>query len=124
MASHRIISSAKESQGAETSRQGLSIISDPFDPLIKLCNGDPALIQAHYIRHRNDRVEQQLSKFLSSTFTGLVTDPVLNRLSEPNYIDNRHGINFCARPPLKIRQLIAYIQKQLLNTAPSMHLIK
>ena len=82
-----------------------------------------AEIQARYSTHRNTRNAQQKIKLLSPSFSGLILDPILQRLTdqtiEPGFVDPRHCLVFWARPPQHIRSLVDTLQQQLLTLAPS-----
>ena len=81
-----------------------------------------AKIQARYSTHRTTRNTQQKAKLLSSDFSGLILDPILQRLEdpsiEPGFQDPRNCLVFWARPPAHIRSLVDGIQQQLLALAP------
>lgn len=80
-------------------------------------------IQNLYETHRTTRNGQQRAKLLSLDFSGLILDPILQKLTdlslEPGFKDPRHCIVFWARPPAHIRALVDKIQQQLLTLAPS-----
>ncbi len=82
-----------------------------------------AQIQALYESHRRKRNEEQREKLLDPAFEGVVLDPILQKIAdpeiEPGYIDPRHCLVFWARPPAHIRTLIAQVQQKLLTAAPS-----
>lgn len=86
-----------------------------------------AEIQARYDTHRTTRNGQQREKLLGPEFTGLILDPILQRLEdptiEPGYVDSRNCLVFWARPPAHIRALVDRIQKELLTLAPSKWLV-
>jgi vesicle-fusing ATPase len=110
-----IISSANEPVG-RTDCQG------PFG--IELICWCQTQIQARYDTHRLTRNEQQKAKFLDPAFTGLILDPILQKLENPElqhgYVDPRHCLVFWARPTIEIRDLVASIQQKLRRVAPSM----
>lgn len=93
------------------------------------CNESPytkllqALLQSRYSTHRTTRNGQQREKLLSPEFSGLLTDPILQRLRdlsiEPGFTDPRHCLVFWARPPSHIRSLAGKVQQKLLALAPS-----
>ncbi|KAI4101874.1 MAG: hypothetical protein L6R37_004749 [Teloschistes peruensis] len=96
---------------------------NPYDTLIEACNDDPGKIQARYGRHRETRNAAQKAKFLAHDFSGVIIDPILYKLmnpqEHPNFVDSRNCLVFWARPPVGLKGLIADLQKQLLNVAPS-----
>ena len=71
-----------------------------------------------------NRNEQQKAKLLSPDFPGVTVDEILAKLEdttiEPGFEDWRHCLVFWARPPEKVRLLIAEIQQRLLTVAPRM----
>lgn len=73
--------------------------------------------------HRTTRNAQQKAKLLSPDYSGLILDPILQRLMdpsiEPGFEDFRHCLVFWARPPAHIRSLVDKIQQELLKLAPS-----
>jgi hypothetical protein len=79
-------------------------------------------MQARYATHRTTRNGQQKAKLLSPDFSGLILDPILQRLEdpsiEPGFQDYRNCLVFWARPPAHIRSLVGEIQQQLLSLAP------
>lgn len=85
-----------------------------------------AQLQTRYATHRNTRNAQQKEKLLSPEFSGLILDPVLQRLVdptiEPDYVDPRNCIVFWARPPAHIRALVDRVQQKLKSLAPSMYI--
>ncbi|KAK5119246.1 hypothetical protein LTR85_007860 [Meristemomyces frigidus] len=96
---------------------------NPYEGLIEACQEDPAQIQARYDTHRTNRNTQQREKLLAADFPGVTVDGILAKLEdptiEPGFKDWRHCLVFWARPPEKIRSLIAEIQQRLLRVAPS-----
>jgi hypothetical protein len=86
-------------------------------------NISKGIIQARYSTHRTARNAQQKAKLLSPDFSGLILDPVLQKLEdptiEPGFTDPRHCLVFWARPPAHIRSLVDNIQQELLKLAPS-----
>ncbi|KAG0646916.1 hypothetical protein D0Z07_6198 [Hyphodiscus hymeniophilus] len=105
----------------------IAAYANPYDALIEACEDDPALIQARYDIHRTTRNGQQKAKLLSSEFSGLILDPVLQKLVDPaiqpGFQDPRHCIVFWARPPAHIRALVDRIQQELLSSAPNLWLM-
>ncbi|KAK6434962.1 hypothetical protein LTR95_008851 [Oleoguttula sp. CCFEE 5521] len=97
----------------------LSNSDNPYDGLIETCNDDPSKIQAVYEKHRTNRNAQQKAKLLAPNFPGVVIDEMLANL-ETGGEDWRHCLVFWARPPARIRELIAEVQRQLLLAAPNM----
>jgi len=69
------------------------------------------------------RTDQQRAKLLDPGLPGVILDPILKKLEEPNldvgYVDPRHCLVFWARPPSELRELIANIQQKLRTVAPS-----
>ncbi|KAL2264456.1 hypothetical protein VTK26DRAFT_21 [Humicola hyalothermophila] len=108
---------------------GIEIKPDenPYDALIKACQGCPAKIQASYDAHRTARNAQQRDRFLSSDFDGLTIDPILLRLEnpaiEPGFTDARNCFVFWARPPDHILKLALHIQALLQKAAPNLWLM-
>lgn len=82
-----------------------------------------AQLQTRYATHRNTRNGQQKEKLLSPEFSGLIIDPILERLMnpsiEPGFVDPRNCLVFWARPPSHIRSLVDQVQQKLLTLAPS-----
>ncbi|KAF4625079.1 hypothetical protein G7Y89_g13091 [Cudoniella acicularis] len=105
----------------------IATYENPYDALIEACQNDPALIQTRYATHRTTRNGQQRAKLLSSEFSGLILDPILQRLVdptiEPGYQDHRNCLVFWARPPAHIRSLVERIQKELRTLAPNLWLM-
>ncbi len=85
-------------------------------------------LQSRYATHCMTRNIQQRAKLLSPEFSGLILDPILQRLMDPNiepgFKDSRYCIVFWARPPTHIRSLVDKIQQQLLSLAPSESIIR
>jgi vesicle-fusing ATPase len=100
---------------------------NPYDALLATCENDPSQIQARYALHRNIRNSQQKEKMLSEDFPGVNIDQILLRLCrpeiEPGYTDPRHCLVFWARPPQKVRNLIASVQRMLFEVAPNLWLM-
>ncbi|KAK2625088.1 hypothetical protein QTJ16_005457 [Diplocarpon rosae] len=101
--------------------------ANPYEALLEACDNDPALLQARYATHRTTRNAQQREKLLSPSFTGLILDPILQRLTdpsiEPGYVDPRNCLVFWARPPAHIRALVDQVQQKLLLSAPNFWLM-
>ncbi|KUJ11831.1 uncharacterized protein LY89DRAFT_688331 [Mollisia scopiformis] len=101
--------------------------SNPYDALIEACRDDPAKLQDKYSAHRVTRNSQQKEKLLSSDFSGLILDPILQRLTDssvqPGFRDPRHCLVFWARPPTHIRSLVERVQHKLLRLAPNLWLM-
>ncbi|PBP21729.1 putative 60S ribosomal protein L44 [Diplocarpon rosae] len=101
--------------------------ANPYEALLEACNNNPALLQARYATHRTTRNAQQREKLLSPGFTGLILDPILQRLTdpsiEPGYVDPRNCLVFWARPPAHIRALVDQVQQKLLLSAPNFWLM-
>ncbi|KAJ5051515.1 uncharacterized protein L3040_001291 [Drepanopeziza brunnea f. sp. 'multigermtubi'] len=104
-----------------------SAFANPYEALLEACNNDPAQVQIRYATHRDTRNAQQKEKLLSPEFTGLILDPILQRLVDPSiqpgYVDPRNCIVFWARPPAHIRSLVGQIQQKLLSLAPKLWLM-
>ena len=70
------------------------------------------------------RLEEQKAKMLTSSFPGVICDPILQKLNdetlEPCFQDPRHCLVLWARPPNSIKMLIKKIQENLRILAPSM----
>lgn len=85
-------------------------------------------MQTRYSTHRTIRNGQQKEKLLSQDFSGLILDPILQRLEDPSiqpgFTDPRHCLVFWARPPSHIRELVGKVQQELLSLAPSMCLYR
>lgn len=82
-----------------------------------------AQIQDRYATHRETRARQQKEKLLAPDFPGVTIDTILKRIEdptiEPGFKDWRHCLVFWARPPHKLRSLIAEVQKRLKAVSPS-----
>ncbi|KAK4191162.1 RNA ligase/cyclic nucleotide phosphodiesterase [Podospora australis] len=100
---------------------------NPYDSLIKACDGHAANIQALYASHRITRNAQQREKFLAPGFTELIIDPFLLRLEtpelEPGFQDPRNCLVFWARPPDHIIKLASHLQRLLRKAAPDLWLM-
>lgn len=79
-------------------------------------------IQERYSAHRTKRNAQQKEKLCDPAFQGVLLDTILQRLEdptlEPGFKDERHCLVLWARPPLRLRNLIADIQQKLRAAAP------
>ncbi|KAE9964220.1 hypothetical protein BLS_008541 [Venturia inaequalis] len=99
-----------------------SAFSNPYDALILASNDDPKELQARYDTHRTTRNDQQKEKLLSPDFAGVIIDPILLRLEEPDmepgFVDPRHCLVFWARPTEAVKSLISQVQLKLLGAAP------
>ncbi|GIC84990.1 uncharacterized protein Aud_000817 [Aspergillus udagawae] len=105
---------------------------NPFDELISKCQGDPAKIQAQYEAHRSTRNAKSKAHLLSPDFAGWQVDEILKMLhvqktlpsneSQTPFIDHRNNLNFYARPPQHIKDLIAEIQKEIQSAVPNIWL--
>ena len=98
---------------------------DPKSPdLYSHLNHPPlqAQIQKQYESHRVNRNAQQKAKILADDFPGWSLDEVLRRLDgsakEEGYVDPRNCLVFWARPPPHIREVVAFVQKELREVAP------
>ncbi|QDS71816.1 hypothetical protein FKW77_009661 [Venturia effusa] len=104
-----------------------SAFSNPYDALIEASNDDPKELQKRYDTHRTTRNAQQKEKLLSPDFSGVIIDPILFRLqnpeTEPGFVDPRHCLVFWARPTEAVRCLISQIQLRLLDAAPNLWLM-
>ncbi|KAL8952555.1 MAG: hypothetical protein Q9222_001545 [Ikaeria aurantiellina] len=104
-----------------------SVSENPYDALIETCEDKPHEIQARYAKHRETRNGLQKQKFIAKDFPGVTIDPVLHKLVNPDqypgFKDERDCLVFWARPPSALKDLIADIQKQLLEIAPSLWLM-
>lgn len=82
-----------------------------------------AEIQNRYATHRETRARQQKEKLLAPDFPGVTIDTILKRIEdptiEPGFKDWRHCLVFWARPPQKLKDLIAEVQKRLKAVSPS-----
>ncbi|KAL8931831.1 MAG: hypothetical protein Q9216_007055 [Gyalolechia sp. 2 TL-2023] len=100
--------------------------NNPYDALIEAC-GTPMEIQARYALHRDTRNTTQRQKFVNKDFTGVIVDPILDKLVNPeqypDFSDERHCLVFWARPPVDVRALIANLQTQLRIIAPHLWLM-
>lgn len=100
---------------------------NPYDALIRACNGDPAEIQVLYSVHRVRRNEQQKEKFLAEDFKELIVDPFLLRIErpeiEPGFKDWRNCLVLWARPPDHIIKLCVHLQVLLKKAAPHLWLM-
>ncbi|TVY73223.1 hypothetical protein LSUE1_G008142, partial [Lachnellula suecica] len=105
----------------------ITAYGNPYDALIEACQDDPANLQARYETHRSTRNDQQRAKLLSSDFSGLILDPILQKLTdpyiEPKFKDPRNCLVFWARPPAHIRALVDKIQQEFLTLAPNLWLM-
>ncbi|OJK03377.1 hypothetical protein ASPACDRAFT_111122 [Aspergillus aculeatus ATCC 16872] len=105
--------------------------SNPFNELIAECHNDPTRLQARYEAHRTNRNIQQKERLLDPSFSGWQIDDILARLHEQAnneqgstatapFIDPRHSLTILARPPQHIRDLVAEIQREIRDVAPSL----
>ncbi|EHA55256.1 hypothetical protein MCOR27_005664 [Pyricularia oryzae] len=99
---------------------------NPYNALIKACNGREAEIQSLYSTHRTARNEQQKQKFLVG-FNEVITDPILMRLEdptlEPGFQDPRNCLVLWARPPGHVLELASHLQHMLKQAAPNLWLM-
>ncbi|KAL3439509.1 RNA ligase/cyclic nucleotide phosphodiesterase [Aspergillus tetrazonus] len=114
--------------------------TNPFTQLLLDCQNDPNMIQARYETHRTNRNAQFSDKLLHEDFPGWQVDEILRKLvaqskaqnedavstPEPastkapvNFADHRHNLNLYARPPKHIKELVAEIQQEIRDLAPS-----
>ncbi|PWY70431.1 hypothetical protein BO70DRAFT_321741 [Aspergillus heteromorphus CBS 117.55] len=96
---------------------------NPFDQLIIECQDDTTQIHARYETHRTNRNAQYRTKLLSPDFPGWQIDEILGKLhrqpTDPPFVDPRHNLTLYARPPQHIRDLVAEIQRDIEDVAPS-----
>ncbi|KAJ5732785.1 RNA ligase/cyclic nucleotide phosphodiesterase [Penicillium malachiteum] len=97
---------------------------NPFQVLIQETNNDPAEIQACYESHRVNRNKQQSTTILAESFPGWSLDEILKRLDGPEkeegFVDPRNCLVIWAKPPQHIRDMIAFVQNELKDVAPSL----
>ncbi|KAL4820094.1 RNA ligase/cyclic nucleotide phosphodiesterase [Aspergillus spinulosporus] len=114
--------------------------TNPFNQLLLDCQNDSKIIQARYETHRTNRNAQFKEKLLHEDFPGWQVDEILRKLVaqsktqnkdavsalEPastlapaNFADHRHNLNLYARPPKHIKELVAEIQQEIRDLAPS-----
>ncbi|OOF90343.1 hypothetical protein ASPCADRAFT_212055 [Aspergillus carbonarius ITEM 5010] len=100
---------------------------NPLDQLIIECHDDPKQIQTRYETHRSNRNGQFKDKLLSPDFKGWQIDEILRKLhahadadgeTRP-FVDPRHNLTLYARPPKHIRNLVAEVQQDICDVAPS-----
>ncbi|KAJ5640423.1 RNA ligase/cyclic nucleotide phosphodiesterase [Penicillium herquei] len=100
---------------------------NPFQVLIQETNNDPAQLQARYESHRVNRNKQQSTTILSESFPGWSLDEILKRLDgherEDGFVDPRNCLVIWAKPPPHIRDMIAFVQNELKDVAPSLWLM-
>ncbi|KAH6722534.1 RNA ligase/cyclic nucleotide phosphodiesterase [Leptodontidium sp. MPI-SDFR-AT-0119] len=105
----------------------ISAYANPYDALLEACNNEAAQLQIRYGTHRSTRNGQQKAKLLSPDFSGLILDPILQRVMdpsiEPGFVDPRNCLVFWARPPSHIRSLVDQVQQKLLSLAPKLWLM-
>jgi vesicle-fusing ATPase len=96
--------------------------ANPYEALLKATDNDSRKLQERYSIHRTNRNTQQKAKLLDPNFSGVIIDPILQRLEdqslEPGYVDPRHCLVFWGRPPQHIKNLITKVQEKLQNVAP------
>ncbi|KAF4270324.1 hypothetical protein KXW98_003691 [Aspergillus fumigatus] len=105
---------------------------NPFDELIFRCQGNPAKIQTQYEAHRSTRNAKSKAHLLSPDFPGWQVDEILKKLhvqttipsheGQTPFIDHRNNLNFYARPPQHIKDLIAEIQNEIQSVVPNIWL--
>ncbi|KAL2808808.1 RNA ligase/cyclic nucleotide phosphodiesterase [Aspergillus granulosus] len=107
---------------------------NPFSQLILDCDNNPNEIQCRYETHRSNRKALFKGKLLSTDFDGWQIDEILRKLilaqevaaTTPNgngeapFVDHRHNLNFYARPPEHIREIVAEIQRELRVIMPTL----
>ncbi|PLB47076.1 60S ribosomal protein L44 [Aspergillus steynii IBT 23096] len=104
--------------------------ANPLDQLILECQNDPTEIQTRYETHRRDRNARFKTTLLSQDFKGWQTDEILRKLlaqetqrsdsDSEGFVDPRHNLNCLALPPRHIRDLVAEIQRDIRDVAPTM----
>lgn len=98
-------------------------LSKAIDNFIKEAHDDPveiAKICADHRQNRNDRYEGIL---LQPEYPGVPIDEILTaRLNDPDYLDPRNNLCLFAWPSKEVIDLIARIQQELRDLAPSMSL--
>lgn len=101
--------------------------ANPYDALLEATRNDSRQLQERYSTHRINRNSQQKAKLLHQNFSGVIVDPILQRLEdqsiEPGYVDHRHCLVFWGRPPQHIKTLIAEVQKRLQKVASRLWLM-
>ncbi|PKY05279.1 60S ribosomal protein L44 [Aspergillus campestris IBT 28561] len=100
-----------------------------FDQLLVESQHDPNQLQERYENHRSHRNAQYRTKLLSPAFPGWQADEILSKLhsqtTNPNhshdapFIDPRNNLNIYARPPQHIRDLVAEVQREIKQVAPT-----
>ncbi|RDW90473.1 uncharacterized protein DSM5745_02248 [Aspergillus mulundensis] len=119
----------------------LSPLTNPFDELLVNCQNNPKVIQARYETHRTNRNAQFREKLLHQDFAGWQIDEILSKLVAQSvvqndgevaapeaaptlalvkFVDHRHNLNLYARPPKHIKELVAEIQQEIVDVAPSL----
>ncbi|KAJ6016286.1 RNA ligase/cyclic nucleotide phosphodiesterase [Penicillium herquei] len=97
---------------------------NPFQLLIQETNNDSAQLQARYESHRVNRNKQQNTTILSEDFPGWSLDEILRRLDGPEkedgFVDPRNCLVIWAKPPPHIRDMVAFVQNELKDVAPSL----
>ncbi|KAL5364880.1 RNA ligase/cyclic nucleotide phosphodiesterase [Aspergillus floccosus] len=103
---------------------------NPFDQLLTDSQNDPTSVQTRYETHRSDRNAQYKAKLLSPDFPGWQADEILSKLhaqetnavsaGESPFQDHRNNLNLYARPPRHIREMLAEIQEEIRDIAPTM----
>ncbi|KAL4891679.1 RNA ligase/cyclic nucleotide phosphodiesterase [Aspergillus ambiguus] len=106
----------------------ISISEDnPYQTLLTETNNDAAQLQARYETHRVNRNAQQTAKILADDFPGWNLDEILMCLDGPTkedgYVDPRNCLVIWAKPPPRIRELIAFVQRELREVAPTLWLM-
>ncbi|KAL6232953.1 hypothetical protein BDW75DRAFT_216426 [Aspergillus navahoensis] len=125
---------------ATTSSNASQHSTNPFNQLLFDCQDNPSVIQARYETHRTNRNAQFRDKLLHADFPGWQIDEILRKLvtqsktqhenavsaagpaptmAPVNFADHRHNLNLYARPPKHIRDLVAEIQEEIRDVAPS-----
>ncbi|KAL2848805.1 RNA ligase/cyclic nucleotide phosphodiesterase [Aspergillus pseudoustus] len=114
--------------------------ANPFSQLIIDSDNNPSEIQSRYEAHRSNRNALFRGKLLDKDFSGWQIDEILRKLTLAQeaavtaangngdslevwtapFIDHRHNLNFYARPPKHIREIIAEIQTELMDIAPTL----
>ncbi|KAL4910182.1 hypothetical protein BDW74DRAFT_49222 [Aspergillus multicolor] len=114
--------------------------TNPFNQLLVDCQNNPNVIQARYETHRANRNALFREKLLHEDFPGWQIDEILSKLvAQPvaqnqdesaaleaptlapvKFTDHRHNLNLYARPPKHIKKLVAEIQREIRDVAPSL----
>ncbi|KAL2788688.1 RNA ligase/cyclic nucleotide phosphodiesterase, partial [Aspergillus keveii] len=113
--------------------------TNPFAQLILDCDNNSNKIQARYEAHRSNRNALFREKLLDKNFPGWQIDEILRNLIlaqeraktnaqnndngngiQAPFVDHRHNLNFYARPPKHVREIVTEIQAELRDVAPTL----